>query len=128
MTPEAQKYAAAAGSFCFVTTENGEQQDLYNLTTIPCVQRSLCFDEVIDDSSSAQVEFPKGVDSQTRETCWNTVWPPVEKPQEQEAREDLVHERKHQLRKYGYTTSSLLKRYTLSGNLGLTVTFMISFI
>ena len=27
MTPEAHKYAAAAGSFCFVTTENGEQQD-----------------------------------------------------------------------------------------------------
>ena len=32
MTPEAHKHAAAAGSFCFVTTENGEQQDLYNLT------------------------------------------------------------------------------------------------
>ena len=66
MTPEAHKYAAAAGSFCFVT-ENGEQQDIYNLTTIPGVQRSLCLDEVIDDSSSTQVEFPKGVDSQTRD-------------------------------------------------------------
>ena len=59
MTPEAH--------FCFVTTENGEQQNLYNLTTIPCVQRSLCLDEVIEDSSSAQVEFPKQVDSQTRD-------------------------------------------------------------
>ena len=68
MTPEAHKYAAAAGSFCFVTMENGEQQDLYNLSTIPCVQRSLCLDEVINDSSSAQVEFPKGVNSQTRDT------------------------------------------------------------
>ena len=68
MTPEAHKYAAAAGSFCFVTTENGEQQDLYNLTTLPCVQRSLCLDEVTNDSSSsAQVEVPKGVDSQTRD-------------------------------------------------------------
>ena len=67
MTPEAHKYATAAGSFCLVTTENGEQQGLYNLTARPCVQRSLCLDEVIDDSSSAQVEFPKGVDSQTRD-------------------------------------------------------------
>ena len=65
MTPETHKYAAAVGSFCFVTTENREQQDLYNLTTIPCVQRSLCFDEVINHSSSAQVDVPKGVDSQT---------------------------------------------------------------
>ena len=50
-----------------MTTENGEQQDPYNLTTIPCVQRSLCLDEVINDSSSAQVEFPKVVDRQTRD-------------------------------------------------------------
>ena len=79
MTPEAHKYAAAAESPRPVTTENGEQQYLHNLTTFPtenirihlisplCVQRSLCLDEVIDDSSSAQVEFPKGVDSQTRD-------------------------------------------------------------
>ena len=53
MTPEAHKNAAAAaGSFCFVTTENGEQQDIYNLATIPGVQRSLCLEEVTDDSSS----------------------------------------------------------------------------
>ena len=81
MTPEAHKYAAAAGSFCFVTTENGEQQDIYNLTTGPGVQRSLCLNEVIDDSSSTQVEFPTGVGSQT--TYWNAVWPPVEKQQDQ---------------------------------------------
>ena len=54
-------------SFCFVTTENGEQQDIYNLTTSRGVQRSLCLDEVIDDTSSAQVEFPKGVGSHTRD-------------------------------------------------------------
>ena len=67
MTPEAHMYAAAAESFCFVTTENGEQQDVYNLTTVPCVQRSLCLDELTNDSSSAQVELPKGVESQARD-------------------------------------------------------------
>ena len=64
---KAHKYGAAAGSSCFVTAENVEHQVKYNLTTIPGVQRSLCLDEVIDDSSSTQVEFPKGVDSQTRD-------------------------------------------------------------
>ena len=67
VTLETHKYAAAAGSFCFVTTENGEQQDICNLTTMPCVQRSLCLDEVTNDSSSTQVEVPKRVDSQTRD-------------------------------------------------------------
>ena len=33
VTPETHKYAAAAGSFCFMITANGEQQDFYNLTT-----------------------------------------------------------------------------------------------
>ena len=37
MTPETHKYAAAAGPFCFATTQNGKQQDIYNLTTMPCV-------------------------------------------------------------------------------------------
>ena len=67
ITPEALKHAAAAESFCFVTAANGEQQDVYNLPPVPCVQRSLCLDEVIDDSGSTQVEFPKRVDSQTRD-------------------------------------------------------------
>ena len=40
-TPEAHKFAAAAGPLCFVTTENGKQQDVYKLIAIPCVQRSL---------------------------------------------------------------------------------------
>ena len=87
MTPEAQKNAAAPGSFCCVTTENGEQQDIYNLTTIPDVQRSLFLDEVIDDSSSTQVEFPKGVDSQTRdmlERCMATCGKAASKSKGQE--------------------------------------------
>ena len=67
MTPEAHKYATAAGSLCFVTTENGEQEDIYNLTTFLGVQRSLCLEEVIDDSSSTRVEFPKRVDNLTRD-------------------------------------------------------------
>ena len=56
VTPETHNYAAAAGSFCFVTTENGEQQDVCNVTTMPCVQRLLCLDEVTNDSRSTQVE------------------------------------------------------------------------
>ena len=67
VTPETHKYAAEARSFCFLTTENGEQQHICNLTTMPCVQRSLCLDEVTNDSSSTQVEVPKGVDKQTRD-------------------------------------------------------------
>ena len=80
VTPETHNYAAAAGSFCFVTTENGEQQDVCNVTSMACVQRLLCLDEVTNDSSSTQVEVPKGVDSQTRDvlrrcmaTCGKTA-------------------------------------------------------
>ena len=46
---------------------NGEHQDIYNLTTIPSVQRSLCLEEVTDDSSSTRVELPNGVDNETRD-------------------------------------------------------------
>ena len=67
ITPETHKYAAAAGPFCFVTTENGDQQDICNLTTIPCVQRSLYLNEMIDDFGNVRVEVPKGVDCRTRD-------------------------------------------------------------
>ena len=50
VTPKTRKYAAAAGSFCFVTTENGEQREVLNLITMPCVQQSLCLNEVTNDS------------------------------------------------------------------------------
>ena len=119
MTPETHKYAAAAGSFCFVTAENGEQQDHYNLTTRPCVQRSVCLNEVINDSRSAQVKFPKRVNSQTRDLLERCM---------KEPKCGLVHERKRQPRKYEGTTSSLLKRNTSSGNPGLTMRFLISLI
>ena len=117
------KYAAAVGSFCFVTAENGEQQDVCNLITIPSVQRSLYLNEVTNGSSSSKVEVPKGVEP---ETCWNAVWSPAEKQQEQEPERDVVHERKHQLGKYEGTTNSSLKQNVLRTCLGLIMKFLIS--
>ena len=32
MTPEGHKYAAAAGPFCFLTTENGEERDIQGVS------------------------------------------------------------------------------------------------
>ena len=53
-----QECSAAAGSFCFVTTDNGEQQDISNVTTKKRVCSDLlCLDELTNDSSSTQVEF-----------------------------------------------------------------------
>ena len=48
------------------------------------------------------------------ETCWNVACLPVEKQQEHMPKCGLVHEKKHQLRKYEDNTSSLLKRNTPS--------------
>ena len=127
VTPVTHKYAAAAGSFCFVTTANGEQQDFNNLTAIPSVQRLLCLKEVTDNSSSTRVEPPNGVDNQTRNML-DVVWPPVEMPQEQEPKCGPVQENKRQPRKYEDTTSSLLERNTSSGNPGLTMRFLMSLI
>ena len=85
MTPETHKYAAAAGSFCSVTTEKGEQQDVCNLITMPCVQGSLCLNDVTNDSSAQRLKFQKGFTVE-QETCLNAAWPPAEKQQEQEPR------------------------------------------
>ena len=52
MTSETHKYAAAAGSFCFVTTENADQEDICNLTTMPCAQRSLYLNEMTNNSGN----------------------------------------------------------------------------
>ena len=65
MTPETHKYAAGARSLCFVAEENGRQQDIYNLTTVPCVQRSLYLKEMTNDFSHMYVEVPKGVHGRT---------------------------------------------------------------
>ena len=67
MTPETHKYAAAAGSFCFATTENGNQQDICSLITMPCVQRSLHLNGPTNDFDNIKVEVPKGVDGQNRD-------------------------------------------------------------
>ena len=67
MTPEIHKYAVEAGSFCFVTTENGDQQDICNLITMPCVQRSFYLNERTNNSDVMKVEVPKGVDGRTRD-------------------------------------------------------------
>ena len=98
VTLETHRHAAAAGSFCHVTTETGEQQDINNLTTMPSVQRS---------ASKKWPTIPAAheLNSQTEltikpETCWNVAWQPVEKPQEQVPKCGLVHEEKRQPRKY----------------------------
>ena len=67
MTPQTHKYAAVAGSFCFATTENGDQQDICNLITMPRVQRSLCLSGATNDFDNIKVEVPKEVDGQTRD-------------------------------------------------------------
>ena len=126
MTPEAHKYAAAPRSFCFVTAENGEEQDIYNLTAIPGVQRSLCFEEVIDDSAAHKMNSHKELTSK-RETCWNAVWPPVEKPQEQEPRKSRARKEASAQEVRGYY-KQLAERNTSSGNPELTKRFLISLI
>ena len=68
MTPETHKNAAAAaGSFCFSMTENREQQDICNLITMPCVQRSSCLHGATNDFGNIKVEVLKGVDGQNRD-------------------------------------------------------------
>ena len=89
------KYAAAAGSFCFVTTERGEQQDMCNLVTMPCVQRSLCLDVAIKDHRNTHKSTSQRELRVRLETCWNVAWPFVEKQQEQRPIFDLPHEKKH---------------------------------
>ena len=75
MTPATHKYAAAAGSFCSSITEDGEQQDVCNLITMPSVQRSLYLNEATNDNEIIKTEVPDGVDGQTRdmlERCMTT--------------------------------------------------------
>ena len=76
MTPETHTYAAAAGSFCFETTESGDEQDICKLITVPCVQRSLYHTEVTQRLWwQKKVEVSRGVDGRTRnmlERCMAT--------------------------------------------------------
>ena len=43
------------------------QQDICNLITMPCVQRSLYLNGATNDFDNIKVEVPKGVDGQTRD-------------------------------------------------------------
>ena len=45
---------------------NEEQQDIYNLTTVPSVHRTLCLKAATDNSGSTRAELPNGDNSQTR--------------------------------------------------------------
>ena len=67
MTLATHKNAAAAGSFCFSITEDGEQQDVCNLITMPGVQRSLYLNEATNGHEGFKTEVPDGVDGQTRD-------------------------------------------------------------
>ena len=66
-TPATHKYAAAAGSFCSSITEDGEQQVVCNLITMPSVQRSLYLNEATNGHEIIKTEVPDGVDGQTRD-------------------------------------------------------------
>ena len=75
MTPETHKCPAAAGNFSFVTTEDGDQEDICNSITMPCVQRSLYLNGATNDFDNIKVEVRKGVDGQARgmlERCMAT--------------------------------------------------------
>ena len=85
MTPETHKYAAAAGSFCFSVTENGEQQDICKLITMPCVQRSLCLNGATNDFDNIKVEALRELMVKL-EICWSVIWLPADGQQEQEPR------------------------------------------
>ena len=60
------------------------------------------------------------------EICWNAAWLPSEREQELEPQCDLVHERKHQLKKYEGSTKILLGQNISRTDPGLTTKFLIS--
>ena len=126
MTPETHKYAAAAGSFCFSMTENGEQQDICNLIIMPCVPRSLYLNGATNDFGDVKVDVPKGVDGQTRDmlercmaTCGRAAGTRA-KMRPRARKEASAQEVR------GYTTNNSLKRKIMSTDSGLTTKILIS--
>ena len=83
MTPETHKCAAAAGTFCFVTTEKGDKQNICNLIIMPFVQRSWYLNEVTNNLGNTTVKFQRELTVEP-ETCWNFERLPAEEMQEQE--------------------------------------------
>ena len=67
VTPETHKYAAAARSFYFVTTDNKDQHDICNLVTMLSVQRSLYLNDMTDHFGKMKVEVPRWFDGRTRD-------------------------------------------------------------
>ena len=112
ITPETHKYAAAAGSFCFLTTENGIQLDICNSVTIPCVQQYHCTSMTGPTTSEIwKLKFQKEVDGPTRhmlERCVVTCGRAAGTRAKMRSRA-----RKHQLKKYKDTANSLLQQNTL---------------
>ena len=53
--------------FVFSMSENGDQQDICNLITMPCVQQSLYLNGATNDFDNMKVEVPKRVDGQTKD-------------------------------------------------------------
>ena len=118
------KYAAAAGSFVFVTTE----MEISRTDAIwpPC--------RVYDDhctsvrwpitSGTYKCKFQKELTFEL-EMCWNNVWRLAERQQESTQKRDPVHERKPQLKKQEDSTNSSLKQNTWITNPALTMKFSI---
>ena len=53
--------------FALRLLKTGEQQDICNLITVPCVQRSLYLNEVTNGYEIIKTKVPYGVDGQTRD-------------------------------------------------------------
>ena len=53
--------------FALRLLKTGEQQDICNLITVPCVQRSLYLNEVTNGYENIKNKVPDGVDGQTRD-------------------------------------------------------------
>ena len=66
MTPETQKYAAAARLLLLRDHRKWRTTGCLQFDTMPW-----CLDDVTNNSGSKQVEIPQGVDR--REICWNAV-------------------------------------------------------
>ena len=52
---------------CFLSFENGDQQDMCNLITMSCVQRSLYLNERTNNFGNMKIEVPRRVDGRTRD-------------------------------------------------------------
>ena len=61
------KYSRSSRITLFCYIKNGDQQDICNLATMPCLQRSSYLNELTNNFSNTQIELPNGVDGRTRD-------------------------------------------------------------